>query len=914
MQQVDLFPKSVGEWMDELIGFSDENPLCDWNSIETTSKFLQCVWADNNETTALSTLSFYHERCLPIQLDSENHQFLTKLYEIFNKHRIDVLTGKVPTWCEGPTTPLNGIPTGGISLLQEITQIQTLIVCICGNTIPALFKFAGDLLRIMYISLKKFIRLNKTNSPALLLYSVVLTNSLLDDQQSKEQNDYPLYKPMSSFNQQITTTSFASQSDNNPSQIKLFTPPMLDNSIPQFFNTLPQQVTESSTEVNQRIAIIIDNYQHALYWDILHLSTIFPFLLRCSLISADATYITQYQPLTNCYDPAMLLSLLHVTNSIQPNDKYQRLRYSLVPRFIEISTHSLLGQEIRACAISSLISLAESDKMVGSVLSPYAKQFFIPNITDSNVLFMCKLYGLNHCTNHTPQHIISFLPYILKNTTTNPSHYLYCGSLISLLEYDSDGYYDIVLEKLQTIVNSKTFFTFNSLPLTTCIFKLIKALLLSINKQRATSINKIIRTLIILKENSKDPIVKDWSLFYLRCIHHMSVQKMQKLLTHGNYPLVGTDGKLSLKTQDFLNVVGVNKLADVGVDGYVVMDSKHLQTLLTDDIESSTDKDSFLHCLGSTEEAIRVNTKDFITMVDGIAGQNGVVRIDIKKLKGIINKDQNDEIEKKNKDERGEAMILIEKLPSQILSSITIDGTINDDLESYLTSFNKTESKLNIPMRLVVQSSHKEDDEFYVLPLTFQFQTDFKTTQTKQIKCTHPLLRRSGDTSCNNISIDVPITTPHPCLFSVDQSVVVADSNAQLCHLSLIPNGLSLHFEDFMTLPPHLDIMKQQGSALTLFDTLWNKLAYKANVPLDIPFKELMNAVVNSYFNEAIVKTEEEELRLFFVLAPHSFLLLKMVPTQINSISLVEIVTDYMDALTHVNADFFFKHLKLISE
>ena len=67
--------------------------------------------------------------------------------------------------------------------------------------------------------------------------------------------------------------------------------------------------------------------------------------------------------------------------------------------------------------------------------------------------------------------------------------------------------------------------------------------------------------------------------------------------------------------------MNTKSMNEVGKDGMIVLDISKLQKLLSDDIESSTEKDGLIHCLNMTEESIRNYLKDFEGMVDGIAGQ-----------------------------------------------------------------------------------------------------------------------------------------------------------------------------------------------------------------------------------------------------------------------------------------------------
>ncbi|BFU24762.1 hypothetical protein EHI8A_049160 [Entamoeba histolytica HM-1:IMSS-B] len=936
MQSVDLFPKTLSEWNEELVSFNEEHHLVDWNSTETTIKFFQSIWGENNEILAITTLRYFNEFVLCRILENENIPLITKIFDILNRYRLELLSGKVPIFCSGGITGINGIPQGGLTLLQLVTQAQTLIVCTCGNKIPHLFKFAGDMLGLTQFNelsllslavstlielemtfptllkgaidyIEKLTRSSGPDSPCLILYSTILSNSLIVEQNGKSANEYPVYSPIISFNQKITTTSFASQSDNNPSQIKLYTAPQLIDPLPQLFDVLPDQLSETSTFLKQHLSVVVDTYQSCRYWDVLHLSTFFPIIFRCSALSPDSLYIPQFSYLTNCYDPSQLLGLLSVISTFNDQRRYDRLRYSIVMRLLDICSNFNIKESTRLSAISLLINLGNNDSMIGGILSPFAKQFFIPTIKDSNYMLIIKIYGLLKCTNFTPNNIIEMLPYAMKNITTIPSHYLYCGMLIYLLQFNKESYFSLVLDKLQMIVNSKMFFTFNSLSLYTCVFKVIKALILNIDSKLASNINRIITILLVLKENSKDSLLRDWSLFYLRCIHHMSVQKLQKLLTHGNYPLIGTDSKMTLKTSDFLDLVGSKNINEVGKDGRIVISIAKLQKLLSEDIESSTEKDSFIHCLNSTDDAMRISLKDFEGMIDGVAGRGGVVRIDIRKMKGVINKDE-EEVERKEKEERSEGVVILKRNETNQMSQINITGNLSTDSDNYIEMLNKTESNLIIPMQLTVQSSQSVDDEFYVVPFTFTIQNNYKTIKTNTIKYIHPLLQRNGSDDTNKVMLELPLNAPHPCSMSVDPYVIVTDSHAELCRLNIVTEGLKLNFNDFICVSPQLEIMKTQNTANGLYEMLWNKLAYKSNIPLDISYDEIKNKVDNCYMKGGIIKSEEKEVRMLFILAPHSHLLFKIIPTQIKSITLIEVVTDYLEALDYVNADFCMTH------
>ncbi|ELP94886.1 hypothetical protein EIN_249200 [Entamoeba invadens IP1] len=928
----------TSDWVTELNSLNNEHPQLDWNNIETPIKFLQQIWNENDETKALTTFRLFNDVAVPVILLSENSQFVTKMFDALNRYRLEVLIGKVPLWCRGNPTPINSIPQSGVNLLQIITEAQTLIVVTWGLKLPHLFNYAGDMLGLTQFDdislttmslaslleleltfptllkgaisyLEKLTRAIGVETPALTLYSVVLSNALIQEQ-NPTGVEYPNYSPMPYFKQKITQTSFVSQSDNNPSQVKLFTAPLLQNPIPQFFVNLPKQVNETSPFLKQYISVILDNQQNAKYWDILHLSTLYPVIMRCSALSPETIYFPIFNYLTNSYDPSMQLSLLHVISTFQDQRKYDKVRYDIVMRLLDTVGRVLLKEGSRLCALSLLINLAKSDNMIGGILSPFAKQFFVPNILDTNSIFLTKVYGLLKCTNFTPNNIVSFLPYIFKNVTVVPGHYLYCGMLIYLLQQNQSGFFDIVLDRITFIVNSKMFFSFNSLPLYTCVFKIFKALLLSINKENANCVNKIINLLVVLKENSKNALLKDWALFFLRCIHHMSVQKMQKLLTHGNYPLVGTDSKLSLKTKDFLEIVNSKSMDQVGKDGMVVINTLKLQKLLSEDIESSTEKDSFIHSLLNCEEVIRIDMKEINAMTDGVAGRGGVIRLDIKRLRSVINKDE-EEVERKSKEERGEGVVVLKRIPTNKMSIIRVNGTVSSDVETFIDSLSKAEFFLTIPLQLEVQNSHDVNDEFYVVPFSFSVQNNFKTVKTNCIKYVHPLLKRSGDLATNKIELELPLNSPHPCDFSVDPYVIVTDSQAQLCRLSIVTNNLSLTFDDFIMVPPHIDELKSKDTANQLYELLWNKLAYKANVPLDVNFETITASIAKASLVEGVVKKDDKEIRMLFVLAPYSFLLFKITPTQIKSISLVEVVTDYLDALDYVNSEFCMKHFSL---
>ena len=932
----DPFAKTLKDWRNELRNYYEGNGSVDFRSSETTNKLLQTIWNDQNEVLAICTLRYYKDFCLSQIIELENIPLITKLFDLFNKFRLELLNGKSPNFCTGSPTGINNIPQGAISLLQMITEAQTLIVCTWGNKIPTFFKFVGDMLGLtpynepllvsMAVSslieleltfptilkgaidyIERLARSNGPETPCMDLYTIILTNSVIVEQNGKSASEYLMYSPMVSFGQKITLNSFLSQADNNPSQIKLYTPPQLVDPVPLNYDILPRQVSETSPFMKQHLSLLMDNCHHCKYWDVLHLTTFFPIIFKCSSLSPDAIYLSQFGYLTNCYDPSQLLGLLSVISTFADQKKYDKFRYSIVMRLLEICTNFRIAESTRLSSIALLINLANNDKMIGGILSPFAKQYFIPTIFDSNYMLILKIYGLLKCTNYTANNIVEMLPYVMKNITNIPSHYLYCGLLVYLLQTNKTEYFNIVLDKLYMIVNSKMFFTYNSLPLYTCVFKLIKVLILSIDQSLSNNINRIITLLLVLKENSRDALLKDWSLFYLRCIHHMSVQKMQKLLMHGNYPLIGTDSRMTLTVDEFLDLVDTKSMNEVGKDGMIVIDNAKLQKILQDDIESLSEKDALLQCLSSTDESIRIYVKDFEGMVDGVCGRGGVVRIDIKKIKAFINKEE-EEIAQKEKEERSEGVVILKRVEQKGMSKIHIKGEISTEIEGYIESLTNTESKLVIPLQLIVQSSKNEDDEFYVIPFNFNVQNTFKTTKTQTIKYVHPLLQRTGTIETNIISLELPLNTPHPCLMNVDQYVIVTDSRADLCTLNIVTEGLKLNFEDFICVHPHIDIMKTKNTANTLFEVLWNKLAYKSNIPLDIEFDNLKVSLKRCAFKDGLIRCEERELRLLFILAPHSHLLFKVIPTQIKSLSLVEVVTDYLDALDYVNADFCMKH------
>ena len=151
------------------------------------------------------------------------------------------------------------------------------------------------------------------------------------------------------------------------------------------------------------------------------------------------------------------------------------------------------------------------------------------------------------------------------------------------------------------------------------------------------------------------------------------------------------------------------------------------------------------------------------------------------------------------------------------------------------------------------------------------------------------------------------MNTPHPTQIGVDSSILVADAKARLCLLNVVPRDLSINFLDFLCFPDFLKEMDEE-KINNLFDFVWKTCKFSSNIPVDMYFNELTSKVEQCELSAGIIKKDEKEIKLFLILAPHSHLLINFSKSQIESICLIQVMTDYADALNYVDDEFCQKY------